>query len=76
MHYLVEHDEPLLERPKAAEPDKVTGQIATHLAQLVPDRATLRLGIGRIPEAVDARCPVCCWCPRPGICDRPLPCVP
>ena len=52
MHYLVEHDEPLLEWPEAGAPDEVTRQIATHLAQLVPDRATLQLGIGRIPDAV------------------------
>lgn len=52
MNYLVEHDEPLLEWPKVGEPDEVTRQIATHLARLVPDRATLQLGIGRIPDAV------------------------
>ena len=52
MHYLVEHDEPLLEWPEAGEPDEVTRQIANHVARLVPDRATLQLGIGRIPDAV------------------------
>jgi acyl-CoA hydrolase/GNAT superfamily N-acetyltransferase len=52
LHYLVEHDEPLLEWPAVGEPDEVTRQIATHLARLVPDRATLQLGIGRIPDAV------------------------
>ena len=52
LHYLVEHDEPLLEWPAVGEPDEVTRQIAAHLARLVPDRATLQLGIGRIPDAV------------------------
>lgn len=52
MHRLVEHDEPLLEWPGGGEPDEVTRQIAVHVARLVPDRATLQLGIGRIPDAV------------------------
>ncbi|NLX13381.1 MAG: GNAT family N-acetyltransferase [Phycisphaerales bacterium] len=48
---LIEHDEPLLEWPMT-EPDEVTQQIATHIARLVPDGATLQLGIGRMPDAV------------------------
>ena len=52
IHYLVEHDEPLLEWPDVGAPSDVTRQIAAHLARLVPDRATLQLGIGRIPDAV------------------------
>ncbi len=48
---LVEHDEPLLEWPMD-EPDEVTRRIAGHVARLVPDGATLQLGIGRIPDAV------------------------
>jgi len=50
--YLVPYDEPLLEWPVGGEPDEVTRQIATNLARLVPDGATLQLGIGRIPDAV------------------------
>ena len=50
--YLVEHDEPLLEWPAGGEPDEATRQIAANIARLVPDGATLQLGIGRIPDAV------------------------
>ncbi|HSW46017.1 MAG TPA: GNAT family N-acetyltransferase [Phycisphaerae bacterium] len=50
--YLVEHDEPLLEWPVMGTDDKVTQQIAGHIARLVPDGATLQMGIGRIPDAV------------------------
>ncbi len=49
---LVPCDEPLLEWPALGEPDDVTQRIAGHLARLVPDGATLQLGIGRIPDAV------------------------
>ena len=34
------------------DPDDVTARIAEHIARLVPDGATLQLGIGRIPDAV------------------------
>ena len=51
IHYLVAHDEPLLEWP-VVEPDEVTERIAAHIARLVPDGATLQLGIGRMPDAV------------------------
>lgn len=49
---LVEHDEPLLEWPAIGEPDEVTERIAQHLERLIPDGATLQLGIGRIPDTV------------------------
>lgn len=49
--YLVEHDEPLLEWPMT-EPDDVTERIATNIARIVQDGATLQLGIGRLPDAV------------------------
>jgi acyl-CoA hydrolase/GNAT superfamily N-acetyltransferase len=49
---LVEHDEPLLEWPVVGEPDDVIENIAQHVARLVPDGATLQLGIGRMPDAV------------------------
>lgn len=52
IHHLVEHDEPLLEWPVSAEPDDVTRRVAEHVARLVPDGATLQLGIGRMPDAV------------------------
>ena len=52
IHWLVDHEEPLLEWPVGGEPDETTRQIAGHIARLVPDGATLQLGIGRIPDAV------------------------
>ncbi len=52
IHHLVAFDEPLLEWPVVSEPDEVTRRIAAHIARLVPDRATLQLGIGQIPDAV------------------------
>ncbi len=50
--YLVDHDEALLEWPVAEGSDDVTEQVAQHIARLVPDGATLQLGIGRMPDAV------------------------
>ncbi|HEY8208727.1 MAG TPA: GNAT family N-acetyltransferase [Myxococcaceae bacterium] len=48
---LVPVDAPLLERP--AEPlDRVAEEIGRHVASLIPDGATLQMGIGRIPDAV------------------------
>lgn len=49
---LVAHDEPLLEWPVVGEPDEVIERIAEHIARLIPDGATLQLGIGRMPDAV------------------------
>jgi len=50
--YLVEHDEPLLEWPATDQDDDVSTRIASHVARLVPDGATLQLGIGKLPDAV------------------------
>lgn len=48
--YLVEVDEPLTgHRP--AVPDDVSATIGERVAGLVPERATLQLGIGAIPDA-------------------------
>ena len=52
IHYLVEHNEPLLEWPATDPTDQTTQQIAEHVARLVPNGSTLQLGIGRIPDAV------------------------
>ena len=52
INYLVQHDEPLLEWPSFGEPDEIIRKLATNIARLVPDGATLQLGIGRIPDAV------------------------
>jgi len=48
----VEHDEPLTEWRSSGEPDETTQRIARNVARLVPDGATLQLGIGRMPDAV------------------------
>ena len=50
--YFAEHDEELLEWPFKSHGDEVTKRIADHIARLVPDGATLQLGIGSIPDAV------------------------
>lgn len=44
-------DRPLVEVPPA-EPDGVDRAIASHVAERIPDRATLQIGIGSIPNAV------------------------
>jgi acyl-CoA hydrolase len=46
-------DRPLAEHPQHAL-DDVSRAIGQHVADLVPDRATLQLGIGNIPDAVCA----------------------
>ncbi len=51
MSHIVEHTAPLPQLP----PHEITGveqQIAKHIAPLIPDGATLQLGIGGIPDAV------------------------
>lgn len=50
---LVPAEHPVLELP-AREIGPVERAIAAHVARLVPDRATIELGIGLIPEAVTA----------------------
>jgi len=50
---LVPAAHPVLELP-ASRIGPVERAIAHHVASLVPDRATIELGIGRIPEAVTA----------------------
>ena len=49
--YVVAHDAPLLELnpPKIGEVEKAIGE---NVASLIPDGATLQLGIGAIPDAV------------------------
>jgi acyl-CoA hydrolase len=49
--HFVHADEPLVEFP-AARIDDVSRQVATYLAPLVPDRATLQMGIGSLMEAI------------------------
>jgi 4-hydroxybutyrate CoA-transferase len=47
----VEVDEPLLEYPPTAV-GEVERRIAGHVADLIPDGATIQIGIGAIPQAV------------------------
>ena len=49
---LVETSRPLLQLPREVYTDEAHRRIAEHVAKLVPDGATLQLGIGGIPEAV------------------------
>ena len=51
MDVLVPCNEPLVEVP-VAEHDDVTMRIGEHVASLIPDGATLELGIGKVPHAV------------------------
>ena len=43
---------PVVEMPQGGEGDELSKQIAGHVADLIPDGATLQLGIGGIPDAV------------------------
>ncbi|MBD3160544.1 MAG: 4-hydroxybutyrate CoA-transferase [Candidatus Eisenbacteria bacterium] len=51
MTHIVEHSAPLPELPRREITD-VEQQIARHIAPLIPDGATLQLGIGGVPDAV------------------------
>ncbi len=53
LDHIVEVDMDLDEFSMAAHPDDpVAGQIASHVAELIPDGATLQMGIGAIPDSV------------------------
>jgi acetyl-CoA hydrolase len=53
LDYIVEADEPLDAFKMAANPDDpVVEQIAQHIVELIPDGATLQMGIGAIPDSV------------------------
>lgn len=47
----VEVDDPLVEVPSAI-PDAVESRIGNYIAELIPDGATLQIGVGGIPNAV------------------------
>ncbi|GBG57374.1 4-hydroxybutyrate CoA-transferase [Sporomusaceae bacterium FL31] len=51
IHAIVEQDQPLLEL-KPPQIGEVERKIGEHVASLIPDGATLQLGIGAIPDAV------------------------
>jgi itaconate CoA-transferase len=48
---VVEHSSPLPEFPLKA-PAEVDRRIAAHIAEMVPDRATVQFGVGSVPDAV------------------------
>jgi 4-hydroxybutyrate CoA-transferase len=53
LNYLIPVDYPLAEMLMAGEgPDPVTEKIAGYIADLIPDGATMQMGIGAIPDAV------------------------
>jgi len=50
--HVVEVDEPVIEHPMAPEISDVAKAIGERIASLIPDGATLQMGIGEIPDAV------------------------
>ncbi|HEX2059974.1 MAG TPA: acetyl-CoA hydrolase/transferase C-terminal domain-containing protein [Thermoanaerobaculia bacterium] len=50
---VVETDRPLIQLP-AAKVGELERQVAAHVDKYIPDRATLQVGIGAIPEAIMA----------------------
>ena len=54
LDYIVPVDYPLAET-RMSEPTELSKCIATHIARLIPDGATLQTGIGAIPDAVLAQ---------------------
>ncbi len=51
LHSIVEVDYPLPEAPQGGTAD-VFMQVGQHIAEMIPDGATLQMGIGSIPDAV------------------------
>ncbi len=49
---MVEVDEPVLELAMAPEVSDLARKIGENIASLIPDGATLQMGIGEIPDAV------------------------
>jgi acetyl-CoA hydrolase len=49
---IVEVDEPVLELPMSSEVSEVARRIGENIASLIPDEATIQMGIGEIPDAV------------------------
>ena len=53
LHYMVPVNYPVTELAMHADgPSKVTEKIASHIAELIPDGATMQMGIGAVPDAV------------------------
>jgi 4-hydroxybutyrate CoA-transferase len=49
---VVEVNEPLIEHPMSPEVSEVARKIGENIASLIPDHATIQMGIGEIPDAV------------------------
>lgn len=53
MDHIIPSDTPLFEMPMGDDADQeMVEKIAAHIAELIPDGATMQLGIGAIPNAV------------------------
>lgn len=52
LDYIIPVNYPLPEVPMGGEGDQVVEKIAEHIAELIPDEATMQMGIGAIPDAV------------------------
>ncbi len=52
LDYIIPVNYPLPEVPMGGVGDKVVETIAGHIAELIPDGATMQMGIGAIPDAV------------------------
>jgi 4-hydroxybutyrate CoA-transferase len=53
LNYIIPVNYPIVEMPMAEEGDSdVVEKIAGHISELIPDGATMQLGIGAIPDAV------------------------
>ncbi|MGQ9833212.1 MAG: acetyl-CoA hydrolase/transferase family protein [Candidatus Villigracilaceae bacterium] len=50
--HIVPVDYPIAELPQGGEGDEVSKSIASYIVDLIPDGATLQMGIGAIPDAV------------------------
>ena len=53
LNHIIPVDYPIAELPMGSEePNKVVEKIASYIAELIPDGATMQMGIGAIPDAV------------------------
>ncbi|MBU4225712.1 MAG: 4-hydroxybutyrate CoA-transferase, partial [Chloroflexi bacterium] len=53
LNYIVPVNYPIAELPMGGEgPSEIVETIAEHIAELIPDGATMQMGIGEIPDAV------------------------
>jgi len=53
LNYIVPVDYPIAELPMSdGDPSEIVQKIAGHIAELIPDHATMQMGIGAIPDAV------------------------